>query len=171
MAFAGTIQLAVIASALAGVQAAAPTDRAADIKRAVFDLCPKILAGMVSLDDPAQLTAIGYKGTPPRTTPGGKIPRAEMGEGATKIVIAGHGGDKPSCGVWFGGPDNGARAGEMLTEAGKLGFNVSPPMSLGDGTKILKAARKSPASEFAVILADAGGEFGDGPATTIAYLK
>ncbi|MGH6614656.1 hypothetical protein [Sphingomonas sp.] len=171
MALGRPILIAALASTLVAAQDAPPPDRAVDVKRAVFDLCPKILAGNVSLDDPTQLAAIGYKGTPPRDTPGGRIPRAETGEGATKIVIAGHGGNNPSCGVWFGGPDNRERVGEMLTEAGKLGYGVSPPASLGDGTMILKVSRKSPASSFAVIMADAGGEFGGHPATTITYLN
>lgn len=165
------ILLAAFATAFAGAQVATP-DHRADIKHAVFDICPKVFAGEVSLADPAQVTAIGYKATAPRDTPGGKVPRVEMGEGATKIVIAGHAGEKPSCSIWFGGPDNKEQLGYVFTDASATGFHVGPPMSLGDGTLIFKVARqKGPYTSMAVIGADAGGEFGGGPATTIVLMK
>lgn len=165
------ILLAAFASALAGAQATTPGHRA-DIKRAVYDLCPKVFAGEVLLTDPAQVTAIGYKATAPRNTPAGKVPRAEMGEGATKIFIAGQGGADPSCSIWFGGPNTGDQLGFMLTDAGTAGFHVGDPMSLGDGTMIIKAARKKGTyTTMAVIVADAGGEFGSSPAATVVLMK
>ncbi len=168
---AAPILIAAFATALAGAQAA-PPDHRAEIKRAVFDLCPKIFAGEVSLTDPAQVAAIGYKATGPRDTPGGKIPRAEMGEGAAKIVIAGQAGKDPSCGIWFGGADSNEQLGYVLTDAGKAGFTVSSPMSLGDGTRMFNVRRKKgPYTTMAVIVADAGGEFGSNPAATIILMK
>jgi hypothetical protein len=165
------ILLAAFTTALAGAQAATP-DYRVDVKRAVFDICPKIFAGEVSLTDPAQVTAIGYKATGPRETPGGKIPRAEIGEGATKVVIAGQAGADPTCSIWFGGPDNNKQLGYVLTDAGASGFQVGKPMSLGDGTLMFKVWRKQGAyTSMAVIAADAGGEFGGRPATTIVLMK
>jgi hypothetical protein len=100
------ILLAAFASALAGAQATTPGHRA-DIKRAVYDLCPKVFAGEV-----------------------------------------------------------------LLTDAGTAGFHVGDPMSLGDGTMIIKAARKKGTyTTMAVIVADAGGEFGSSPAATVVLMK
>ena len=165
------ILIAAVATALAGAQAATP-DHRAEIKRAVYDLCPKIFAGEVSLTDPAQVAAIGYKSTEPRDTPGGKIPRAEMGEGASKIVISGQSGADASCGIWFGGPDSQEQIGYMLGDAGKAGFHVGSPMALGDGTMMFNVARrKGPYKTMAVIVGDAGGEFGSEPAATVILLK
>ena len=167
----GPILTVALAAALADAQAVVP-DHQADIKRAVFDICPRIYTGAVSLTDPAQVLGIGYKATGPRITPGGKIPRAEMGEGATKIVVAGQAGADPSCSIWFGGPDSNKQVGYMLTAAGKAGFAISSPMQLGDGTLMLKASRKAgPYTSMAVIVGDAGGEFGSTPAATVILLK
>lgn len=168
---AGLILVAAFVTTLAGTQAASP-DHRAEIKRAVFELCPKVFTGGVSLTDPAEVAAIGYKATEPRNTPGGKVPRAEMGGGAAKIVIAGQAGTAPSCGIWFGGADSNEQLGYMLTDAGKAGFQVSSPMSLGDGTMMFNVRRKKgPYTTMAVIVADAGGEFGSNPAVTIILMK
>jgi hypothetical protein len=165
------ILIVTLAAALAGAQAATP-DHRAEIKRAVFDLCPRVYTGEVSLADTAQVAAIGYKATASRDTPKGKVPRAELGEGAAKIVIAGHAGADASCSIWFGGPDNKEQLGHVLTDASASDFQVGPPMSLGDGTLILKVARKKGAyTTMVVIGADAGGEFGAAPATTIILMK
>ncbi|MDF7777558.1 hypothetical protein P1X14_20045 [Sphingomonas sp. AOB5] len=173
--YSAPILIAALATALAGAQAAVP-DHRADIKHAVFDLCPKVFTGEISLTDPTQVAAIGYKATPPRETPGGKIPRAETGEGATKIVIAGQAGADPSCSIWFGGPDNKAQLGYVLTEASATGYQVGSPASLGDGTMLLQITRRkavpAPAHKTMVVIgADAGGEFGADPATTIILMK
>jgi hypothetical protein len=163
--------IAAFATALASAQTATPEHRA-EIKRAVYDLCPRIFAGEVLLTDPAQVATIGYKPTEPRDTPGGKVPRAEMGEGASKIVIAGHGGVDPSCAIWFGGPDSHEQIGYMLTDAGKAGFHVGSPMRTGDRTMVFNVARKNGQyKSMAVFVGDAGGEFGSEPAATVVLLK
>lgn len=163
--------IASLAAALAVAEAATP-DHGAEIERAVFDLCPKVFTGAVALTDPAQVAAIGYTSTAPRETPGGQVPRAETGAGDAKIVIAGQTGADPSCSIWFGGPDNRERFGEMLTHAGTLGYSVSPPMRLGDGTLMFKLARKKGVPPTMIAIGgDAGGEFGGDPATTIILMK
>ncbi|MBB4838476.1 hypothetical protein HNP52_001527 [Sphingomonas kyeonggiensis] len=165
------ILVAAFASALAGAQATTP-DHRADIKRAVFELCPKIYAGEVGLTDPAQLSEIGYTATAPRKVANGTVPRAEMGEGAAKIVLAGQAGTEPSCTIWFGGSDTNEQLGYMLTDASASGFSISDPMSLGDGTMLLKAVRKQGAYKtMVVIVGDAGGEFGSNPAATVILMK
>jgi hypothetical protein len=158
--------------ALAAAQAPA-TDYQSEVERAVFDLCPQMMAGTFSVADEAQLTAAGYTATAPRQTPSGAIPRAVRGSGAEQIVIAGRtGGEAPMCSVWFAGHDNDPAADAVKRRARHAGFSGNA-MRLGDGTRmtVLRSARTVPPRLIILMDADAAGEFGGGAATTVVVMN
>jgi hypothetical protein len=158
----------MLAAAMLAAAAAVPAaDRAALVERTVFDTCPRVFAGTLSLADPAALAPTGFAATAPRTVEGGTVPRAEQGAGAAKLVIA---GQPRTCSVWFGGPDNKALLKSMTKRARRDGYVRTPPARLGDGTAIWQLIRATPAQTVVVIEADAGGEFGGSPATTFIYM-
>ena len=69
----------VAAAALfAATAPASAQDRETEVGQIVFDLCPKVLDGSISLSDPAQVMAQGFTPMAPRETPGGKNPRTTM---------------------------------------------------------------------------------------------
>lgn len=161
-------------SILALAAASAPaTDYQREVERAVFDLCPQMMAGSFSIEDGAQLTAAGYAATPPRQTPGGPIPRAARGSGSEQIVIAGRtAGERPMCSVWFAGRDDDPIANAVKRRARAEGFSGNP-VRLGDGTRmtILRSGRTVPPRLIILMDADAAGEFGAGPATTMVMMN
>jgi hypothetical protein len=159
----------MLAVAAAMLVAAGPPARQADIDRIVFELCPQILDGSLSLDDPARAAAIGFTPTPPRQTPGGPIPRAKSGSGTATIILSGHKVERgPICSVWFGGPDNGRLLKGVRKKARSVGFSGGKPVSLGDGTPIQALRRGS--LLLTVIEGNAGGELDFDPATTLILM-
>ena len=160
--------LVVAGVAVAVTAPAAATERKPELQKLVFESCPKILDGTLSLDDPAQVAELGFTPTLPRETPGGKLPRAEKGNGTEKIVISSGPG---TCSVWFGGPDNPALAGSILERAlaGKLSGSTQP-QHLGDGTMAFFFRDKPAKRSVAIFLGDAGGELGFTPATTVVVM-
>ena len=151
------------------VAAAPAPDHSAEVGRAIFELCPKVLDGLLRLDDAAALAAIGYKPTPPRQTPGGAIPRATRGTGAETIVISGHRQpDGGSCSTWFGGADNKRLFKAMRKRGSQSGFQGSgKPLQLGDGTDIYSYRAAAKANRSLVFIAGAAGDgIGPFPTTT-----
>lgn len=164
--------LARILAAAMLVAAAPAPDHAAEVDRAIFELCPKVLDGTLHLDDSGALAAIGYQATPPRQTPGGAIPRATRGSGAETIVISGHRqADGGSCSTWFGGADNKRLFKGMRKKATRSGFQGSgKPLQLGDGTDLYSYRASAKANRSLVFIAGAAGD-GIGPfPTTTAIL-
>ncbi len=157
--------LHAIAAMLCVAAPASAQNRKAELQELVFGLCPQVLSGRVSLADPEQVKALGFTPTSPRETPAGPLPRAEKGAGAEKTVIS---SGPDTCSVWFGGPENPQLAGGLMERAiaDKLSGSRTP-QRLGDGT-MLFVFRDKPAKRFVtIILADAGGELGFSPATTV----
>lgn len=157
--------------------AAAPAqDHQAEVERAIFDLCPKLIAQRLSLDNPGTLTEIGYTATAPRKVEGGANPRAIRGAGTSQIVLsAGNDADGGgSCGVWFGG----AEAPEVLKLFKKLrarakaeGFKGGKMLRLGDETPLFPFNRGGEAPLSLIFFAaDAGGEFDTSPAMTAVMM-
>jgi hypothetical protein len=149
--------------------AATPSGHEAAVGRAIFELCPQVLDGALRLDDPAALAAIGYRATAPRQTESGPDPRAEYGEGPSKIVISGgKKADHGTCGVWFGGPDNKPLFKAMRKKAQSSGFEGGGrPAQLGDGIDIY-SFRQSGSSRRSIIFiaGPAGDGIGAYPTTT-----
>jgi hypothetical protein len=160
----------MIAAAAAFLVAAAPPPPAqqAALDRVIFELCPRIVDGSLSLADPAQVAAIGFTPTEPRQTPAGPQSRAKTGTGTATIVIAGHSDKGGMCGVWFGGPDNRRLLAGVRKKARSSGFKGGKPVRLGDGTPIQALRRDG--RLLTVIEADAGGELEFDPATTVILM-
>lgn len=163
--------VAAIATALAVTPAAARTwDN--PVERAVFEICPKVFNRTLSLTDPAQVAALGYRVTPPRDTPKGPAARVETGEGAARVVISGGGGADPDpiCSVWFSQQGDDRLLKTLLSDARDAGFQISLPTKLGDGTLIVVAKRAGSPATMVIMFADAGGQFGP-QATTIIFMN
>ena len=160
----------IVAGTAAMLAAAAPpSGHEAAVSRAIFELCPQVLDGALRLDDPAALTAIGYRATAPRQTESGPDPRAELGEGPSKIVISGgKKADRGTCGVWFGGPDNKPLFKAMRRKAQSSGFEGSGrPAKLGDGTDIYMFRLGGGSARSIIFMAGSAGDgIGDYPTTT-----
>jgi hypothetical protein len=152
----------------------APADHGAEVERALFELCPKVLEGSLSLDDNAAVAALGYEPTAPRIVPAGPTPRARHGSGPTAIVISGaaDAAGRGTCGVWFGGPDNDAVATRLRLAVHKAGFQGGDrPMKLGDGTDIYNYRSKDrPARSVVFIAGPAGDGIGYPPETTAVMM-
>lgn len=164
--------VAALAAAMLAAQAPPPPDRQAQVNAAIFDICPRVFDGTLSLTDPAAAAAIGFTPTGVRDTPGGPIPRAERGAGVDRIVIAGQRmPTQRQCSVWFGGPDDARLLKGMEKAAKAAGYKKGGVARLGDGTGIYKLIRSGAAPQtLVVILADGGGELEPGPATTVIYM-
>src|SRR3712207_4534890 len=115
-----------------------PSQRQLDVERAIFEYCPKLIAGTMSLEDPATLASIGYTATARRQIEGGSDPRAVRGAGKEQTVLSAGGDEKGrTCGVWFGEND----AQRLLTlfarvreKARASKFKGGRMLRLGDGT-------------------------------------
>jgi hypothetical protein len=161
--------MVVAAAAIIAAAPAAAQDRQVEIGQIVLDLCPKILDGTISLTDPTQIGATGFTLTAPRQTPEGKNPRAEKGAGTTKVVIS---ASADMCSVWFGGPDNPLLAGKLIEQARAAKFKGGGPLTLGDGTMLFSFKQNGkPARSLVILLADAGGELGFKPASTVVMMN
>jgi hypothetical protein len=162
--------LILAGAAMVAAPASAP-DHEAEVGRAIFELCPKVLAGSLEIDDQATLASIGYKATPGRQTPGGEVPRASRGVGGETIVLSGH--KEPGrgiCSVWFGGPDNKRLFKAMRKRAQRSGFAGSgKPAQLGDGTDIY-SFRASAGRSVVFIAGAAGDSIGPYPTTTAVVM-
>ena len=167
------IRCAMILAATMASTVATPgmaQDREVELRQLVFELCPNILSGTISLDDPAQFSAFGFTAIAPRETLGGKLPRAEKGTGTDRIVLSAGPG---TCSIWFCGPTNPTLAGSLVTQALKAKFaGGTMPARLGDGTMAFIFKRKAePPQTLAIFLGDAGGELDFQPATTVVMLS
>jgi hypothetical protein len=163
-----TAGLASILAGAAMLAAAAPApDHEAEVARAIFDLCPKVLDGTFKVDDAAALAAIGYSATPPRQTDSGAIPRATHGTGADAIVLSGRmEADGGTCGIWFGGADNKRLFKAMRKKAKQSGFQGGDrPLKLGDGTDLYAFRSGENARRSLTFIAGAAGD-GIGPVPT-----
>lgn len=168
--------LFLAAGATTLVAAAPAPDHQAEVERAIFELCPKLIARTLSLDDPATLTQIGYTATAPRKVEGGTNPRAVRGAGTGQIVLsAGQDSDGGgSCGVWFGGtdaPEVFKLFKKLRARAKKDGFKGGNMLRLGDQTPLFPYNRggDSPLS-LVFFAADAGGELETSPAMTAVMM-
>jgi hypothetical protein len=162
----------ILAGAAAMLAAPAPaSDYQAEVERAIFETCPKVLDGALVLDDSTTLAAIGYTATQPRETPGGSVPRATRGTGENTIVLSGRKqADGGACSVWFGGSNNKSLFKAIRKQAQKSGFSGSgKPASLGDGTDIY-SFRASARRSLVFIAGAAGDGIGPYPTTTAVLM-
>jgi hypothetical protein len=160
----------LVALAALAFAASPADDQRAEVERAVFDLCPRAMAGTLALGDAGQAEAAGYTPMAPRQTPAGANPRAVRGEGTARIVISStSGNDRPVCSVWFGGPENRRLADMVRSRARANGFGGGgQPLRLGDGTRLYSYRRGS--DSLILFDADAGGELDFEPATTVVLM-
>jgi hypothetical protein len=171
MTSAATRSLMILAAAGLFGAAAPPPSVHDEAERAIFDLCPKLIAKSLSLEDPATLAQLGYAATAPREVEGGTNPRAVRGAGADQIVLSAGGG---TCGVWFGAADAPGLAKRFKTlraRAKSEGFKGGKMLRLGDATPLFPYNRggESPLS-LVFFAADAGGEFETSPAMTAVMM-
>jgi len=162
----------ILAGAAAMLAAPAPApDYQAEVERAIFEHCPRVLDGALAIDDQTALAAIGYAATPPRETPGGLVPRATRGTGQNTLVLSGHKkADGGTCSVWFGGQDNKSLFKAIRKKAPKSGFSGSGrPAQLGDGTDIY-SFRASARRSLIFIAGAAGDGIGPYPTTTAVVM-
>jgi hypothetical protein len=163
------------ATALLGGAAPPPSPRQADVERAIFEYCPKLIAGTMSLEDPATLAAIGYVATERRKIEGGTDPRAVRGTGTDQTVLSAGGAEKGgTCGVWFGETDAKRLAtlfGQVRSRAKAEKFKGGKMLKLGDGTPMFLYERGGAKPVTLVFfVADAGGELDYSPAMTAVMM-
>jgi hypothetical protein len=153
------------------IGAAPPVSGQGELEQAIFDLCPRIFRGELSLPVAGAVGEAGFTGTAPRQTEGGTVPRAERMAGTTKIVIAGKQADHPQCAVWSGGPDNGALLKAVRKAAKARGYDAGRRLALGDSTGITRLVKDGNEPRTLIIIeGDAGGEIGSGPATAFILM-
>jgi hypothetical protein len=163
--------IAIAALALAAAPAA---DHQAEVERAVFELCPRAMEGVLSLTEPAQVAVAGYTPAEPRQTPGGPMPRMMRGTGTDRIVISARvEGGQALCSVWFGGPDNRRLADRVRSRAQSAGYSGGDGGRLGDGSRmyIYRLQGSTTPRSLIMIDADAGGELDFEPATTVVLMS
>jgi hypothetical protein len=167
----------ILAAGATMLVAAAPKPaHQAEVERAIFELCPKLIARTLSLDDPATLAQIGYTATAPRKVEGGANPRAVRGAGTGQVVLsAGRDSDGGgSCAVWFGGadaPEVFKLFKKLQARAKKEGFKGGNMLKLGDETPLFPYNRGGDAPLSLIFFAaDAGGEFETSPAMTAVMM-
>jgi hypothetical protein len=166
--------LLAAASAMAAA-APAPSPRQADVERAIFEYCPKLIAGTMSLEDEATLTAIGFTATARRQIEGGTDPRAVRGTGTGQTVLsAGGRGKEGTCGVWFGETDAQQLLklfAQLRSKAKAEKFKGGRMLKLGDGTPMFLYERggKHPVT-LVFFGANAGGELAYSPAMTAVMM-
>jgi hypothetical protein len=163
----------MLIAALALMLAASPAeDQRAEVERAVFELCPRALAGTLSLGDAAQAQAAGYTVMAPRQTPAGPAPRAMHGEGTSQIVISSSTGPGSTCLVWFGGPENQRLADAVRARAGSAGYRGGALAQLPDGTRHYIFRREGEAAATLILFdANLRGGIEFDPATTVAVMR
>lgn len=158
----------IFSLALAIAAAPAP-ERQRDVEQAIYELCPRALAGTLALDDAAQVSAAGYEAAPPRDTPGGPMAQIGRGSGTERILIsARREGEAGTCAVWFGGPDNREMLRAVRRRARTEGYRGGDPVRLGDGTpiQILRQAGDARRS-LTIIEGNAGGDLEFAPVSTV----
>lgn len=143
--------------------AAQPSAHQREVERAIFDLCPRAMAGTFSLEDEAQVAAAGYRIAPPRQTEAGAIPRIHAGSGTERIELS---SSTTLCGVWFGGADNAALLRAVRRHARSAGYRGRGPLRLGDGTPIQLLSGPEGRS-LTIIEGNAGGGLDFDPVTTV----
>ncbi|HYJ83138.1 MAG TPA: hypothetical protein VEW26_09890 [Allosphingosinicella sp.] len=164
-----------VAAAMLGGGAPPPSQRQADVERAIFEYCPKLIAGTMSLEDPATLTAIGYVATERRKIEGGSDPRAVRGTGTGQTVLSAGGAEKGgTCAVWFGETDAKRLVtlfGQVRSRAKAEKFKGGRMLKLGDGTPMFLYERGGAKPVTLVFfVADAGGELDYSPAMTAVMM-
>lgn len=163
------------ASLIAFALTAAPapvSDHQREVERAVFELCPQVMAGSLALDNEAQVEAAGYRTTEPSQIEEGPVPSAVRGAGAEHIVITGSApGTPPMCMVWFAGADNGPLANAVKRRARSIGY-AGNALRLGDGERVtvLVLRSVSPARVLMITGAESARGF-SGAATSVAMLN
>jgi hypothetical protein len=162
----------LVALAAIALAASPADDQRAEVERAVFDLCPRALAGTLQLGNAAQARAAGYTVTAPRETPGGPTPRAMRGEGMSQIVISSSSGRGSTCLVWFGGPENQRLAEAVRARANAEGYGGGGPAQLVDGTRHYTFRREGEAPATLIVFdANVRGGVDFDPATTVAVIR
>ncbi|MBO9715216.1 hypothetical protein [Sphingomonas sp.] len=119
--------------------AAAPSDDTA-LETALFDLCPKVIAGKIKLDDAEQVAAIGYAPSQQH----GIATWVRRGEGETLILLASAVGKtgKRTCSVTFVDDAGHGRFDRIEASARAKGYAGLPAGALGDSkARMVRIAR------------------------------
>jgi hypothetical protein len=93
----------------------------AEVDRALFDLCPRLIAGSLSLEDPSQLAGIGYEPGPMR----GTVQHYRRAAGNDFVELS-YGAQRKVCWVAFGGPDVHELFDGAILAARRAGFEGGP---------------------------------------------
>ena len=159
-------------AALALAAAPAPSAHQRDVEQAIFELCPRAMAGSLALDDPAQVAAAGYEPAPPRDTPGGPMAQIGRGTGTERILVSvRREDDEATCAVWFGGPRNRLLLRAVRRRARTAGYRGGGPLRLGDGTPIQMLRQTGgERHSLTIIEANAGGDLEFVPVTTVIVM-
>ena len=114
----------ILLATIALQSAAVPPARAAAIEQAILDLCPRILAGTLSLSDARQLRPFGYRPVAGRDGE----PRALRGTGNGRIYLIFRPElDQWRCAVVWGGPDSRSVLGVVAARARRRGYSAEAP--------------------------------------------
>jgi len=101
-----------------------------EVDTALFELCPKVLDGSITLNDAAQVIGAGYHLMEPLQLKRA-MPRIEKTAGNIRIQIAGWvPGDTPSCMVTMGGIDASSLFDAALATSQAHGYSGPPPKPL-----------------------------------------
>jgi hypothetical protein len=154
--------------ALAAAAAPASAHQQA-VEQAIYDICPRAIAGTLAFEDAAQVAAAGYQPAPARDTPSGAMPQIGRGEGTERILISARRQDgSATCAVWFGGPENRALLRAVRARARSAGYRGGSPVRLGDNTPIqLLRQRRGGRLSMTIIEGNAGGDLTFEPVTTV----
>jgi hypothetical protein len=107
-----------VAAAVPTAAAATPSEaHVAQVDRALYDLCPRLLRGELVPGD--ALVPLGYR----PISPIGKLPRWQRGEGDETVIV---GSNDALCMVAFGGRDNKALFEHASRTSGQHGFIEQP---------------------------------------------
>ena len=107
---------------LAASVAPAAENRQAEVRRLLFEICPKIVAGEIDLSDRAQVAALGFLPRPG----GGDWVRAQKGEKQRRITLGFRTfPGKRVCQVGFGGKDNQALYRSIIQAGEARGWHAS----------------------------------------------
>lgn|GEM_PF-3170771 len=118
----------------------APAAYQAEINRALFDHCPRLIEGTLSLSDPAQVEGIGYE--PGAVRNGSRFYRRIVGDQLIEL----HYGTNPDgrvCWVTYGGPQVQSLFDGATAAARDQGYAGEPAAQLGGPSRMVSLRRSA----------------------------
>jgi len=111
----------------------------AEINRALFEHCPRLIEGTLSLSDPAQLEGIGY--VPGTVRNGNRFYQRVVGDQFVEL----HYGTNPHgrvCWVSYGGPEVQSLFDGATAAAREQGYEGEPAAQLGGPSRMIALRRR-----------------------------